>query len=319
MSCPAPTTQTSSSCLTASSFFSLSTQSNSSTRSICLIPPPLADRLSSPPSQHTFWGSCHNHTTIVHIHAPTIQFCGIHPPIPGTDDNNVYDTNTWRNINGDWNVSLVLQHYNGGNVMITHYFLSFSTIYLCLLFVSWPVDCSSPIDYIPYSYLVLSSWSQNYPFNSRIFFPEYSIVLLIVLLPSSAFFCLVIMIGVYKFHSSPLLFPMLVYFVLLAPIHLPLDPLDLFKSSSYFWVDTSLFEPLNLWSNSIWVVTSKYLNVHLCLYSGRTFDFTKSMLIPTQAKHNSPHTTRGGLGAQCLTTYLLGHPVTVVGGHSLLI
>ena len=171
-------------------------------------------------------------------------------------------------------------------VMITCYFLSFSTIYLCLLFVSQPVDCSSPIYCVPYFHLILSSWSQNYPFNSRVFFPEYSVVLLIVLLPSSAFFCLVIMIGVYNSHSSPWLFPMLVYFVLLASIHLPLALLDLFKSLSYFWVDTSLFEPLNPWSNSIWVVTLKCLNVHLCLYSGRTFNPTKSMLIPTQAKCN---------------------------------
>ena len=80
---------------------SLSTQSNSSTRSICPVPPPLADRLSSPPSQHTFQGFHCNHTTTACIHAPAIWFCGIHPPTLGIDDDDIYDTDAWRNINSD--------------------------------------------------------------------------------------------------------------------------------------------------------------------------------------------------------------------------
>ena len=171
--------------------------------------------------------------------------------------------------------------------MIACYFLC--SIYLCFPFILHPVGCLSPVDCIPFSYLMLSSWSWDYLFNSRIFFSKYSIVLLSFLLPSSTFFCSVMLltIGVYKFHSSPLLFFMLVYFVLLASIHLPLAPLDLFKSLSYFWVDASLFKPLNPWRNSIWVVRSKCLDIHLSLYSGRTFNLTKSILIPTWAKYNT--------------------------------
>ena len=86
---------------TTSSSSSLSNQSNSSIRSIHPISPPLADQLSSPPSHHTFWGSHHNQTTTACIHTPAVLFCSIHPPTPGTDDDNVYDTDTWRNINGD--------------------------------------------------------------------------------------------------------------------------------------------------------------------------------------------------------------------------
>ena len=153
-------------------------------------------------------------------------------------------------------------------ITITCYFLSFPSIYLCLLFISWPVACLSPVDCIPFSYLILPSWSWNYLFDSRIIFPEYSIILLIIVLSSSTFFCLVIllMIGVYKLYSSPLLFPMLVCFVLLAPIHLPLAPLDLFKSSSYFWVDAFLFEPLNPWKQlhpSCYVETPRHPPVSL--------------------------------------------------------
>ena len=97
---------------------------------------------------------------------------------------------------------------------------------------------------------------------------EYSVVLPIILLPSSTFFYLVILltIGVYKLHSSPLPFSTLVYFVLLASIHLLLTPLDLFKSSSYFWVDAFLFEPLNPWKQlrpSCYVETPQHPPVSL--------------------------------------------------------
>ena len=175
---------------TTSSSSSSFNQSNTSTRPIHLVPPPLADRFSSPPLWHTFRGSHHNHTTRVRIHAPTIWFCGVHPPTLGTDNNDVYGTDAWKNINSDWNISSVLQHYNEGNVMITHCFFSFLSVYLCLLFVSWPVNCSSPVNCIPFSYLSLFPWSQNYPFDFRIFFLEYSVVLLIVLLSFSTFFLL---------------------------------------------------------------------------------------------------------------------------------
>ena len=122
--------------------------------------------------------------------------------------------------------------------MITHCFLSFPSIYLCLLFISWPVDYSSFIDCIPF----LISFYLHDP-GTTCSILEYFVVLPIILLPSSAFFYLVILltIGVYKLHSSPLPFSTLVYFVLLASIHLLLTPLDLFKSLSYFWVDTPLW------------------------------------------------------------------------------
>ena len=80
---------------------SLFNHSISSTESICPVPPPLADRLSSPPPWWTFHGSCHTHTTTACIHTPSIWFCGVCPPTPGTDDDDIYDTDTWRNINSD--------------------------------------------------------------------------------------------------------------------------------------------------------------------------------------------------------------------------
>ena len=86
---------------TTSSLFSSSNQSNSSTGFIRPVPPPLVDRLSSPPLRHTFQGSHCTCTTTAHIHAPTIQFYSIHPPTPGTDNDDIYDTEVWRNINGD--------------------------------------------------------------------------------------------------------------------------------------------------------------------------------------------------------------------------
>ena len=135
--------------------------SNSSAGSIHLVPPPLADRLSSPPPWCTFWGSHRTHTTMACIHTPSIWLCGARPPIPGTDDNNVYDTDTWRNINGDWGVSAVLQHYYGGNVTIAHY-LYF--VCLCLLLALWPVDCSSPVDCISFVSLYLHNSGFTYSF-----------------------------------------------------------------------------------------------------------------------------------------------------------
>ena len=80
---------------------------------------------------------------------------------------------------------------------------------------------------------------------------------------------------------------MLVYLVLLASIHPPLLLPNFSKSSPYFWVGTLVFEPLNLWTNSLWVVKLlKCFNVHLWFHTGRTLDPARSMLILTQAKHN---------------------------------
>ena len=86
---------------TLSSLSSSSNHSTSSMGSLHPVPPPLADRLSSLPSWQTFCGSYCTHTTTAHIHTPSIQFCGVCPPTLGTDDDDVYDTNTWRNINGN--------------------------------------------------------------------------------------------------------------------------------------------------------------------------------------------------------------------------
>ena len=69
----------------------------SSMGSIHPVPPPLADRLSSPP-RRAFHGSCHTHVTTAHIHTPSIRFCGVRPPTPGMDDDDVYDSDAWRNI-----------------------------------------------------------------------------------------------------------------------------------------------------------------------------------------------------------------------------
>ena len=174
------------------------------------------------------------------------------------------------------------------SVTITHCFLSFLSIYLCLLFVLQPVNCSSPIDCIPFSYLILSSWSQNYPFNTRIFFLEYSIVLLIVLSLSSTFFCLVILliVEVYKSHSSPLLFFMLVYFVPPASIHLLLAPLDLSKSSSYFWVDTFSLNP--------WILEAT-LSELLC------WDASTTTCVFTQEEPLIPQSLRSSLPGLSIT------------------
>ena len=86
---------------TLSSSSSLSNHSTSSARSICLIPPPLADRLSSPPPRWTFYGSRRTHITTAPIHTPSVRFCSACPPTPGTNNNNVYDSDAWRNINGE--------------------------------------------------------------------------------------------------------------------------------------------------------------------------------------------------------------------------
>ena len=86
---------------TLSSSSSSSNHSTSSTRSICPVPPPLADRLSSPPSRRTFRGSRRTRTTTARIHAPSIRPHYARPPTPGTDDDNVYDSDAWCNINGE--------------------------------------------------------------------------------------------------------------------------------------------------------------------------------------------------------------------------
>ena len=74
-----------------SSLSSSSNHSTSSMGSVHMVPPPLTDRLSSPPRQ-TFCGSHHTHATTAHIHTPSIRFCDVRPPTPGTDDDNIYNT-----------------------------------------------------------------------------------------------------------------------------------------------------------------------------------------------------------------------------------
>ena len=86
---------------TTSSSSSSSNQSNSSARSIHPIPHPLADQLSSSPPHCTFQRSCHNQTIMACIHASTVLVCNICPPTLKTNDDDVYNTDTWRNINGD--------------------------------------------------------------------------------------------------------------------------------------------------------------------------------------------------------------------------
>ena len=86
---------------TLSSSSSSSNRSSSSTRSIRPVPPPLADSLSSPPSRQTFRGSRRTHTTTTCIHTPSIRPRYVRPPTPGTDDDDVYDSDAWRNINGE--------------------------------------------------------------------------------------------------------------------------------------------------------------------------------------------------------------------------
>ena len=87
-------------CTLSSSSLS-SNHSASSTSSVRPVPPLLADRLSSPPSRQTFHGSRHTRTTTACIHTPSIQLYNARPPTPGTDDNDVYDSDAWCNINGE--------------------------------------------------------------------------------------------------------------------------------------------------------------------------------------------------------------------------
>ena len=86
---------------TLSSSSSSSNCSASSTRSVRPVPPPLADWLSSPPSRRTFRGSCRTRTTTACIHTPSIRLYDAHPPTSGTDDDDVYDSDAWHNINGE--------------------------------------------------------------------------------------------------------------------------------------------------------------------------------------------------------------------------
>ena len=86
---------------TLSSLSSSSNHSISSTESIHPVPPLLADRLSSLPPRWTFCRPRHIHTTTACIHTPSIRFCDVCPPTLGTDDDDIYDTDAWRNINGD--------------------------------------------------------------------------------------------------------------------------------------------------------------------------------------------------------------------------
>ena len=86
---------------TLSSSSSSSNHSTSSTRSVHPVPPLLADRLSSPPSQRTFCGSCCTCTTTARIHTPSIWLYNACSPTPGTDDDDVYDSDAWHNINGE--------------------------------------------------------------------------------------------------------------------------------------------------------------------------------------------------------------------------
>ena len=74
---------------------------------IPLLPPDqsvrclLADRLSSPPSRQISRGSRRTRTNTARIHAPSICPRYARPPTPGTDDDDVYDSDAWRNINGE--------------------------------------------------------------------------------------------------------------------------------------------------------------------------------------------------------------------------
>ena len=86
---------------TLSSSSSSSNHSTSSTRSVHPVPPPLADRLSSPPPQWTFCGSRHTRATTACIHTPSIRFYDACPSTPCIDDDDVYDSDAWRNINGE--------------------------------------------------------------------------------------------------------------------------------------------------------------------------------------------------------------------------
>ena len=95
------------------------------------------------------------------------------------------------------------------------------------------------------------------------------------------------MINTYKPRSSFLFFPTLVYLVLLAPI----DPLVI--SSGFRQVFALLLsrrflsKPLNPWDISIWDCNIETPSMSTCTFAtGRTFDPTRSMLVPTQAKHN---------------------------------
>ena len=138
-------------------------------------------------------------------------------------------------------------------------------------------------------YSILSLWLWIYPFISRIFSTEYSLVLLTVLSCSLPFISLVtlLMVDIYKPHSFLLSFPMLVYLVLLVPIDPLATPLDFDKSLPYFWVGTSSLNP--------WILEAAQSGLlhwnpstSICIFTtGRTFDSIRSMLIPTQAKRNN--------------------------------
>ena len=80
---------------------SSSSSSNHSTSSMRPVPPPLEDRLSTSSSRRTFHGPRRTRTTTARIHAPSVRRNYARPPTPGTDDDDIYDSDAWRNINGE--------------------------------------------------------------------------------------------------------------------------------------------------------------------------------------------------------------------------
>ena len=175
--------------------------------------------------------------------------------------------------------------------MITHFFF-LSLVFLCFPFISLLVECL-----IPASHNSLTLFYPNI-FGANCSFPEYSpqniplyYLTFYHLLLLSIPFVMLSTINTYKPRSSFLSFPTLVYLVLLAPI----NPLVI---SSRFWQVLALllsrhflFEPLNPWSTSVQDCYVETPSTSTGTFiTGRTLDPTRSMLILTQAKHNSLHT-----------------------------
>ena len=83
-----------------------------------------------PLDHHTFQESCHSRTTTAYIQVPAVLFYDIRPPTLGTDDDDVYGIEA-----GNERVSLVLQYYNGDNVMISS--ISFFLTYAFHSYLIW--------------------------------------------------------------------------------------------------------------------------------------------------------------------------------------
>ena len=65
--------------------------------------------------------------------------------------------------------------------------LFLSPFYLCLLLISHLVNCLSLVDCVSFLCSILTFVLRDNPSLSRIFFPEYSNILLIILLSSFTF------------------------------------------------------------------------------------------------------------------------------------